>query len=91
MEDPCKNCSDIKVDDYGYFCDMACGKHTAYQNFKAGEEQGIQKGRREVVEWIQKRDCPYTIFVEKVHVFKVVDLEWQSKLKEWGLLASLGH
>ena len=40
------------------------------------EEQGIQKGRREVVEWFEKNAyyCPE------------VDYEkWQAQVKEWGL------
>jgi len=28
--DPCDGCADKVIDDYGYFCDIACGKHSAY-------------------------------------------------------------
>ncbi len=32
IPNPCKDCSDIQLDDYGYLCDLSCGKRTAYLN-----------------------------------------------------------
>ena len=43
MKDPCRDCKRKIEDDYGLFCDLACGKHTAWVNYQAGRE--------EVVEW----------------------------------------
>jgi len=66
-KEPCIECPNKKIDDYGYFCDLACGKRTAWLNYKAGEikgfktglsmsepyNEGKQKGVKEVVEWIK--------------------------------------
>lgn len=56
---------------------------TAYEqhkiSFKAGEQQGIPKGRKEVVEWL-KQHPSMTLVLEQFPGFKE---EWQAKLKEW--------
>lgn len=44
MKEPCIDCPEKKIDDYGYFCDLHCGKRTAWFNH--------QEGIREVVEWV---------------------------------------
>ena len=37
-EEPCVDCPDKVIDDYGYFCDLSCGKRTAWLYYKAGQE-----------------------------------------------------
>jgi len=40
IKSPCDDCTAEHklIDEYGYFCDMACGKRTAWINKKAGAE-----------------------------------------------------
>lgn len=45
MEDPCKNCPNIQLDSYGYVCDLACGKRTAWLNYQAGVKDEKAKVR----------------------------------------------
>jgi len=52
---------------------------------EAQAEISFKAGIREVVGWMNKRDCSYHYLGEKVHAFKVVEEEWQAKLKEWGM------
>lgn len=35
---PCDGCVRKVVDEYGLFCDLACGKATAYANYEAGTD-----------------------------------------------------
>lgn len=42
IKDPCKKCNDKEIDSYGYYCDLACGKHTAYLNQKLGAEKVLE-------------------------------------------------
>ena len=75
MKEPCIDCLDKKVDDYGYFCDMACGMRTAWLNHQAGI--------REVVGWLQKA---YIIpLTEQAGLIQVKNLEadLEIKCKEW--------
>jgi hypothetical protein len=54
-------------------------------SFKAGEKQGMQK----VVEWIRKKKCgeDYSITQDcRSSEYTITDKDWQSQLKEWGLL-----
>lgn len=44
--DPCKDCSNKVIDDYGYFCDLACGKHSAYLNKEAGADAMLEALRK---------------------------------------------
>lgn len=44
-KDPCINCDNKVSDDYGYLCDLACGKRTAWLNYQAGQQS--------VMEWIE--------------------------------------
>ncbi len=68
-KDPCVDCPDIDVDEYGYLCDLACGKRTAWLNFKAGIKEVVdfvqtERKNRNPADWYSR---------------------WQAKLKEWGL------
>jgi len=68
MNNSCINCPDKVEDKYGLFCDLVCGKYTAYINYQAGI--------KEVVEWCNNNfepTIPMTLDYRK----------WQSKLKEW--------
>jgi len=47
--EPCIGCPNMQVDKYGYFCDIACGKRTAWLN----QMEGYQAGIREVVEQLE--------------------------------------
>jgi len=42
--------------------------------------QDFQAGIKEVVEWIEGKDHPVNI--SHIHIVKI---DWQSKLKEWGI------
>lgn len=37
-EDPCDDCPDKVVDDYGYFCCVACDKRQAWLSREAGAD-----------------------------------------------------
>jgi len=39
---PCEGCPNIQVDSWGYLCDLACGKRTAYFNREAGADKMMQ-------------------------------------------------
>ncbi len=43
MKDPCKDCKDKQIDHWGYFFDLSCGKHSAYENFSAGQKDMLDK------------------------------------------------
>ena len=48
MDDPCVNCKERQEDSYGLFCDISCGKATAYANY--------QWGVKSVFAWIRSHD-----------------------------------
>ncbi len=73
MNNPCIDCTNKVVDEYGLFCDLACGKHTAYINYQAGI--------KEVVEWINNN---YTYF-PRFNEISLPNKEYQSKLKSWNI------
>lgn len=62
-------------------------------SFPAGEKQGLQKGIREVVEWIKENaskvichnqpDFPEDYI--DIGRLGIKDTEWQAKLKEWAM------
>ena len=65
--DPCKDCPDIQLDNYGYLCDLACGKHTAYLNREAGVDAILK------VIWKMAKDSPTGIFTfdtNTINIFK---------------------
>lgn len=46
-ENPCDGCPQKVEDIYGLFCDLACGKHSAYINKEAGADailEGLKDG-----------------------------------------------
>ena len=57
--------------------------------FALGEEQGIQKGRREVVEWVKEHSEVKAEYTDDLHLLRsYIELPsglWQAKLKEWGI------
>ena len=38
IKDLCEKCWKKHIDIYGYYCDLSCGTHTAYENQKQGAE-----------------------------------------------------
>jgi len=36
MNDPCEGCAGRQEDEYGLYCDLSCGKATAYANYQWG-------------------------------------------------------
>ena len=58
-KEPCIDCLDINTDEYGYICDLACGKRTAWLNYMEGLKAGVEQGRCEVVEWGNEL-CPHS-------------------------------
>jgi hypothetical protein len=47
--EPCLNCPDKEVDEYGYLCDIACGKRTAWINFTAGRQQAFKEVGEKII------------------------------------------
>ncbi len=92
MEEPCIDCPKMNIDDYGYFCDISCGKRAAWFNYKAGQEEGEvtaykkahQAGIKEVVEWIESHPLiePDKNSLTRFEPFYQIE---QSKLKELGI------
>jgi len=39
---PCDSCDHPDVDDYGYLCDLACGKRSAWFNREAGADAMLE-------------------------------------------------
>ena len=37
-KNPCEECPDKVEDEHGLFCDLTCGKASAYANYEAGYE-----------------------------------------------------
>ena len=73
VKNPCENCQNKQVDEYGYLCDLACGGHTAYINYQAGI--------KEVLSLLERKDH-YGEYEEDVYL---IPKNWDFKLKEWGL------
>jgi len=48
MKDPCVDCDKKQEDEYGLYCDLSCGKATAYANY--------QWGVKSVLLWIRRHD-----------------------------------
>ena len=81
-KDPCIGCPNINLDDYGYLCDLACGKRTAWLNQIKGYELGI----REVVEWIKEHQMPDKPSSEPYPGLVLISkVQLEAKLKEWGI------
>ncbi len=74
VKEPCIDCPDKVVDDYGYFCDIACGKRTAWQNYQAGI--------KEVVKWIESHQLikPDKNSITRFEPFYQIK---EVELKEW--------
>lgn len=71
MKDPCVDCPDNNIDEWGFLCNLGCGKRTAWVNYQAGV--------KEVVEW-GLETCPHDLFGEGTQCFKrACDLCWQEK------------
>jgi len=79
MKNPCKDCPNIQLDDYGYLCDLACGQKTAYLNH--------QKGMKEVVKWVSphlqnmggRDNYPPHMWI------MISERDWKDYLKDLGL------
>jgi hypothetical protein len=60
-KDPCIDCPNKQVDDYGYLCDLACGKRAAWMNQEIGADRMLSKARIRFEEfweyWIDDQ-CP---------------------------------
>jgi len=42
ITDPCIGCPNINLDEYGYLCDIACGKRSAWLNYMAGIREVVE-------------------------------------------------
>jgi hypothetical protein len=42
FKNPCDGCENKQEDDYGYLCDLACGKRTAWINQEAGADAMLE-------------------------------------------------
>ena len=73
-KEPCIGCPDIQMDNYGYLCDLACGKRTAWLNYMAGI--------REAAEWIRQYECKNSEDMA-YHWLLIPPDEWQAQLKNW--------
>ncbi len=72
-KEPCIDCPRKVVDDFGYLCDISCGKRTAWLNYQAGI--------KEMVEWIKEHQVSSGEFA---HI-SIPKFTYLTKLKEWGL------
>lgn len=59
--------------------------------FAAGEQQGIQMGRKEVVEWVEKTskencDNHYCVNCTSKLAVGISSIHWRAKCKEWGII-----
>jgi hypothetical protein len=65
MKDPCIDCKDKIIDKYGWYCDISCGQHTAWENHQAGI--------KEVGNWLQDKvaeqrfDEEFIISIEQIN------------------------
>lgn len=59
----------------------AVAKAQAEISFPAGEKQGIEKGRKEVVEWVKQNH--WHSADGHLEGDGINDKKWQAKLKEW--------
>ena len=50
-EDPCRGCADKLDDDYGRFCDIACGKYSVYLIKKEAYKAQLKK----LIEYIDNK------------------------------------
>jgi len=84
-KEPCIDCPDINRDEYGYICDLTCGKRTAWLNYM----EGFKAGRREVVKWIYKNAGMGAETIEELSkgrsFIPIRSDKWQAQLKEWGI------
>jgi hypothetical protein len=48
-------------------------------------ERGKQEGRKEAVEWIKEHGHEIKIPMIPFEITEIATLEWQARLKEWGL------
>lgn len=69
---PCVGCPDKRVDEYGYLCDLACGKRTMWSNYQAGIRAVIE----ELDLYYNQKTTLAELFIKD---------RWQAKLKEWGI------
>ncbi len=74
MKNPCENCPDVFKDQYGYFCDLSCGRY--------GQWLAHQEGVKEAVAWIRNNQRELEPTTTYMHIDPV---DWQSQLKEWGI------
>ena len=54
-------------------------------SFPAGEKQGIEKGRREVAEWIDQNIAQVHFFTDRGHDWLLTGEDWQAFKKEKGI------
>lgn len=75
-KNPCVNCSDSSIDEWGFLCDLSCGKHTAWVNYQIGV-----KG---IVEWIRSHHLikPNKDSLTRFEPFYQIE---ESELKKWGI------
>jgi len=86
ITDPCIGCPNINLDEYGYLCDIACGKRTAWLNQIKGYELGV----REVVEWVEFHTTD-AIAVKDSDTSQEMVIRampnnlWQAQKEKWGI------
>ncbi len=75
MKNLCISCSNRAIDDYGYVCDLYCGKHSEWLNYQAGI--------KEVMEWIETHNLikPDEDSITQFSPFYQIE---QKELKKWG-------
>ena len=85
MNNPCVGCPRKVEDEYGLFCDMACGKHTAYVNYQAGIKEAVEFINNLI---IGIEGCEFEERLDGDKGCIVLDMnenQWHDKLKEWGI------
>lgn len=72
-EDPCAGCTNKVIDDWGWFCDIWCGKHSTHLIRQEAYKAQLKK----VVEWCEE-PCPHYQGLGK----RECDICWQALLEE---------
>jgi len=86
MLDPCENCKEKTVDEYGLYCDIFCGLATAYSNHQAGVREVVEFASPlmgKINDIIADIRGDWTDPRQNCRDAHQLIAEWQAKLKEW--------
>jgi len=73
--EPCINCPDKVIDNYGYYCDIACGGYSAWLNYREGIKEAVARIRS------HQLIKPDGDSITRFEPFYQIE---EAELKEWG-------